>query len=484
MIDASAASDERRVWACHLGGAATAKPHGGREIIRGLLALLLCACGSEAGPDLTLAVRVPTSIDSQRLLASVATVTLRAERDGRVLAQAQAEASASRVNLGGVPFGPRTEFILEGLAISGDVIARGRSCPINFERGGPPVPLYFSPTNFFADTVGPPAVARADAVALPLADGTVLLVGGARPDGTSLDSAALYGTPTATFADAPGQHLSVARTAAALAVVPAQGAVVVGGLDAMGRPLDNADVFDFTTRTFSLLQGQQLGARVGHRVVALADTDQRLLVVGGSDPSTALINLRSEGAKIEAGPPLPDARREPAVVVAVGIPLVFGGYNPAGLPTRSIYAVETPLPTSSPSLLYPRAEATATLLDDGAILVVGGVFDPIGQRMCDAELYNPISQTTTCLPLGTPRRGHTATALDQGRVLVIGGLGDADGQPLASVELYVPASGFVSERSLGKPRRGHVAVPLCDRTVLVAGGDADGRPSAEIYAPR
>jgi hypothetical protein len=130
------------------------------------------------------------------------------------------------------------------------------------------------------------------------------------------------------------------------------------------------------------------------------------------------------------------------------------------------------------SLSFPRAEATASLLLDGSILVVGGAGDAAGTPRADAELYNPVTRTTMIYPLAVARRGHTATVLPDGRVLVAGGL-DKNGNPVASVELFASGVGFVSERPLGAPRAHHVAVPLCDGTVLVVGGAA----TAEIYTP-
>jgi hypothetical protein len=130
------------------------------------------------------------------------------------------------------------------------------------------------------------------------------------------------------------------------------------------------------------------------------------------------------------------------------------------------------------ALRFPRAEATASVLLDGSILVVGGAGDAGGSPRADAELYNPVTRTTMIFPMAVARRGHTATVLPDGRVLVAGGL-DKGGNPLASVELFAAGVGFVSERPLGTPRAHHVAVPLCDGTVLVVGG-AD---TAEIYTP-
>ncbi|QRK13327.1 DUF5011 domain-containing protein [Archangium violaceum] len=133
------------------------------------------------------------------------------------------------------------------------------------------------------------------------------------------------------------------------------------------------------------------------------------------------------------------------------------------------------------SMALPRMLHTATLLDDGRVLVAGGF-------NTTSELYNPETKTwsATGNTLGA-HRGHTATKLQDGRVLITGG----GSCPItdATAELYVPAIGkWKPAGQLNQQRFHHSAVLLPNGKVLVAGGrvtEYDGNvfASAELYDP-
>jgi len=118
---------------------------------------------------------------------------------------------------------------------------------------------------------------------------------------------------------------------------------------------------------------------------------------------------------------------------------------------------------------------TATLLDGGKVLVVGGDGDGT------AEVFDASSSTSAVTGgLSIPRFDHTATKLSDGRVLVIGGR--SGGTAVASTEIYNTTTGsFEAGPSLGVARAGHSATLLSDGRILVAGGDEAG--SVEIYDP-
>ena len=126
------------------------------------------------------------------------------------------------------------------------------------------------------------------------------------------------------------------------------------------------------------------------------------------------------------------------------------------------------------SMAIARASHTATLLQDGRVLIAGGV--NTSGDIITAEIYDPNNQsfslTNNMLHL---RPDHTATLLKDGRILIAGGNTN-------TAELYNPNSGgFVATGSMSTSRSGHTATLLPDDTVLIAGGDATG--TAELFDP-
>jgi hypothetical protein len=126
-----------------------------------------------------------------------------------------------------------------------------------------------------------------------------------------------------------------------------------------------------------------------------------------------------------------------------------------------------------------RAGHTATLLQNGKVLVAGGS----GQDGL-AELYDPANGTWA--PTGSMserRSGHRATLLQDGKVLVTGG---GAGSMSASPEIYDPATGsWSSAGSMVEKRPSHTATLLANGKVLVAAGGeiATAVDTAELYDP-
>ncbi|MBA3687854.1 MAG: hypothetical protein H0W81_03310 [Chloroflexi bacterium] len=230
--------------------------------------------------------------------------------------------------------------------------------------------------------------------------------------------------------------------------------------------------------------------------------DGKVLVVGGNayigllasaelyDPLTGRWNVTGS---------LTTAREhQTATLLADGKVLVAGGYSqPAALSSAELYDPSTGTWSVTGSMTTARRWGTATLLADGKVLVAGGNDASVsgqGTTLASAELYDPA--TGTWSPTGsmaTARESQTATLLNDGNVLVAGGVrfgaSDSDiGEFQASAELYDPATGTWSVTgSMTTERTSPTATLLAGGDVLVAGGGARSDPSlksAELYDPR
>jgi len=96
-----------------------------------------------------------------------------------------------------------------------------------------------------------------------------------------------------------------------------------------------------------------------------------------------------------------------------------------GLLSSSTAAVAQPEGTFVPTgqMRTARSHHTATLLQDGKVLITGGAGEN-GETLSSAELYNPSVGTFSSTGSMTAARGmHTATLLADGRVLIAGGWG-------------------------------------------------------------
>jgi hypothetical protein len=179
-----------------------------------------------------------------------------------------------------------------------------------------------------------------------------------------------------------------------------------------------------------------------------------------------------------------EGQHDGAVQLTDGMVLVAGGAD-AGSAPQSRAALLDPAnghwaPTGS--LHTPRRLHTLTLLADGRVLAAGGT--GAGPQfptpaLAGAEIYDPAAKvwSTSTPPMHTARWGHSATLLQNGKVLVTGGTAVRSTQSngaLRSAELFDPAAGpngtWTEVAAMTDARTGHVAVRLGNGNVLVIGG--------------
>ncbi len=133
-----------------------------------------------------------------------------------------------------------------------------------------------------------------------------------------------------------------------------------------------------------------------------------------------------------------------------------------------------------------RVSYTATLLPDGKVLLVGGWSNRDVPEM-SAEIFDPQTEKFTPIKNANRRRsGHTATLLANGKVLIAGGF---DGKEnLSETEIFDSQNNsFTLIGKMRNARSVHAATKLADGRILLTGGEVNRGQilsSAEIFDPK
>jgi hypothetical protein len=154
--------------------------------------------------------------------------------------------------------------------------------------------------------------------------------------------------------------------------------------------------------------------------------------------------------------------------------LVLAGLCVIGLATGLKASAQSGTFTLTGSLNTARYNHTATLLQNGEVLVAGGV-DVTGNAIASAELYNlTTAKWTVTGSMSDAREAFTATLLQSGEVLVAGGFGYF-GDCLAAAELYNPSTGeWTPTGSMTQGRCSPSATLLVERRGSGCGRGTDG----------
>lgn len=142
------------------------------------------------------------------------------------------------------------------------------------------------------------------------------------------------------------------------------------------------------------------------------------------------------------------------------------------------------------SLYQARQDFTATLLQDGTVLVAAGADHELGHSVIynSVEIYNPqTARWTQVADVNTGRYGAQANLLMDGTVLVTAGANQAHG--IEASEIYDPKTDTWTNTGSLNTRHGAscASIVLPDARVLLAGG-YDGAvgyvKAVEIYDPK
>jgi DNA-binding winged helix-turn-helix (wHTH) protein len=224
------------------------------------------------------------------------------------------------------------------------------------------------------------------------------------------------------------------------------------------RPLDSVEIYDPATKSFTLVEARMQVPRAGHTATLL--NDGTVLIVGGHTGTD------DWGTHVE----------------------IFDPTQPSGQAFRRLTPLSTTILETVNTLDcgdcrggVRKADHTATLLQDGTVLIAGGWHGPAEAQVFDGALrYRPGDPGLTLAhPTGAPyvrAAGATATLMSDGRVVFAGGHRDhtvtgSPETPLAATLIYNPTTARADDGPpLGIARVGHSATLIHDDTIVIAGG--------------
>jgi hypothetical protein len=273
--------------------------------------------------------------------------------------------------------------------------------------------------------------------------------------------------------------IAIPRTYHTATLLPDGRVLVLGGLRNIEPGLLESEIYDPSSGEWSMAQSMQ-APHLSHTATLLDNGN--VLVIGpewwgGSGHLIRIVELydHSSGTWSTVGEMRPQTFHT-SVLLHDGAVMSMGGWLDLSNTTSisRIYEPTTNTWFNASRMSQPRAEHTATVLNNGNVLVTGGAGGPTKPALSSAELWD--YQTETWNPASSMQHARsllTATLLTSGKVLVAGGR-DAQGMALSSSEEYDPESDTWSGVSdMNQGRMFHTSTLLYDGRVLVTGGSAE-----------
>ncbi len=316
-----------------------------------------------------------------------------------------------------------------------------------------------------------------------LRDGRVLVTGGFDSYGNALSSAEIYDPSTGHFIDAGNM---TSRRATHSATMLPNGKVLIAGGCASTDPeaLASAEIYDPDTSRFTATGDLQV-ARVGHEATLLADG--RVLITGGLGSGAGPTELASAeiydpgtGTFTTTGSMHERRVDHSTTLLGNGTVLVAGGLSVAGSAAKVTSSAEIFDPargvfTVVGGMSFRRYKHSAVLLNDGRVLIAGGIIPEPGarHRYTTAELYDPAKNSfikTGDMILDRFKVKNASVLLGSGKVLIVGGSW--------GYEVYDPVTGEFSLKTDGLTmmRYYSTATLLTNGQVVIIGGYSGIKP--------
>lgn len=163
-----------------------------------------------------------------------------------------------------------------------------------------------------------------------------------------------------------------------------------------------------------------------------------------------------------------------ATLLNDGRVLITGGIKgPGATSSAEIYYPAKGRFEPTGSMLVSREDHEAVKLKNGKVLILGGQGLPPHYYPAPAEIFDPQTNQFEIVP-GAHFLAYdfTATLLEDGRVLLVEGSAPEAANTETDISIYDPKTNQISAfAKLNVPRRNHFAVRLNDGNVLVIGGE-------------